>query len=110
MPGGRHQIGIPADFNSESVAGFLSECLAGFLGIRTVRFFHAKVACVITDVPAGLAVQYLWDHRMERSRSASKAKSARENVPSVRLDLSKTGMYRAMSFSLTSHARLSADP
>jgi hypothetical protein len=34
MPGGRHQIGIPAGFNSESVAGFLSECLAGFLGIR----------------------------------------------------------------------------
>ncbi len=34
MPGGRHQIGIPAGFKSESVAGFLSECLAGFLGIR----------------------------------------------------------------------------
>jgi hypothetical protein len=33
MPGGRHQIGIPAGFNSESVAGFLSECLAGFLGM-----------------------------------------------------------------------------
>ena len=37
MPGGRHQIGIPAGFNSESVAGFLSECLAGFLGIRNNR-------------------------------------------------------------------------
>jgi hypothetical protein len=36
MPGGRHQIGIPAGFNSESVAGFLSECLADFLGIRTL--------------------------------------------------------------------------
>ena len=35
MPGGRHQIGIPAGFISESVAGFLSECLAGFLGIRS---------------------------------------------------------------------------
>jgi hypothetical protein len=34
MPGGRHQIGIPAGFNSESVAGFLSECLAGFIGNR----------------------------------------------------------------------------
>ena len=34
MPGGRHQIGIPAGFKSESVAGFLSECLAGFVGIR----------------------------------------------------------------------------
>jgi hypothetical protein len=42
MPGGRHQIGIPAGFNSESVAGFLSECLAGFLGIRTdVPFLSA---------------------------------------------------------------------
>jgi hypothetical protein len=29
MPGGRHQIGIPA--------GFLSECLAGFLGIARSR-------------------------------------------------------------------------
>ena len=34
-PGGRHQIGTPAGFKSESVAGFLLECLAGFLGIRT---------------------------------------------------------------------------
>jgi hypothetical protein len=35
MPGGRHQIGIPAGFKSESVAGFLLECLAGFIGIRS---------------------------------------------------------------------------
>jgi hypothetical protein len=34
-PGGRHQIGTPAGFKSESVAGFLLECLAGFLGIRS---------------------------------------------------------------------------
>ena len=33
-PSGRHQIGIPAGFKSESVAGFLLECLAGFIGIR----------------------------------------------------------------------------
>ena len=33
-PGGRHQIGIPAGFKSESVAGFLLECMAGFVGIR----------------------------------------------------------------------------
>ena len=32
--GGRHQIGIPAGFKSESVAGFLLECVAGFVGIR----------------------------------------------------------------------------
>lgn len=33
--GGRHQIGTPAAFKSESVAGFLLECLAGFVGIRS---------------------------------------------------------------------------
>ncbi len=33
-PSGRHQIGIPAGFKSESVAGFLLECVAGFVGIR----------------------------------------------------------------------------
>ncbi len=33
-PGGRHQIGTPAGFKSESVAGFLLECAAGFVGIR----------------------------------------------------------------------------
>ena len=38
-PGGRHQIGIPAGFKSESVAGFLLECVAGFVGIRR---FQAK--------------------------------------------------------------------
>jgi hypothetical protein len=42
--------------------------------------------------------------------SGAKAESARENVPSVRLDLSKTGMCGVMSFSLTSQARLSAEP
>ena len=34
--GGRHQIGIPAGFKSESVAGFLLELVAGFVGIRTL--------------------------------------------------------------------------
>ena len=33
-PGGRHQIGTPAGFKSELVAGFLLECPAGFVGIR----------------------------------------------------------------------------
>jgi hypothetical protein len=46
MPGGRHQIGIPAGFNSESVAGFLSECLAGFLGIRML--IAASVPLVVS--------------------------------------------------------------
>jgi hypothetical protein len=35
-PSGRHQIGIPAGFKSESVAGFLLECVAGFVGIRNL--------------------------------------------------------------------------
>jgi hypothetical protein len=33
--GGRHQIGTLAGFRSEQVAGFLLECMAGFVGIRT---------------------------------------------------------------------------
>jgi len=33
--GGRHQIGTLAGFKSEQVAGFLLECMAGFVGIRT---------------------------------------------------------------------------
>jgi hypothetical protein len=32
--GGRHQIGTLAGFKSESVAGFILECMAGFVGIR----------------------------------------------------------------------------
>jgi hypothetical protein len=32
--GGRHQIGAPAGFGSEQVAGFRLECMAGFVGIR----------------------------------------------------------------------------
>ena len=35
--GGRHQIGTLAGFRSEQVAGFLLECMAGFVGIRTPR-------------------------------------------------------------------------
>ena len=33
--GGRFQIGTLAGFKSEQVAGFLLECMAGFVGIRT---------------------------------------------------------------------------
>jgi hypothetical protein len=32
--GGRHQIGTLAGFGSEQVAGFILECMAGFVGIR----------------------------------------------------------------------------
>jgi hypothetical protein len=31
---GRLQIGTPAGFRSEQVAGFVLECMAGFVGIR----------------------------------------------------------------------------
>jgi hypothetical protein len=34
--GGRHQIGTPAGFGSEQVAGFRLECMAGFVGIRSL--------------------------------------------------------------------------
>jgi hypothetical protein len=33
--GGRLQIGTVAGFGSEQVAGFILECMAGFVGIRT---------------------------------------------------------------------------
>jgi hypothetical protein len=42
-PDGRHQIGIPAGFKSESVAGFLLECVAGFVGIRTYCMGGARI-------------------------------------------------------------------
>ena len=35
--GSRHQIGTLAGFRSEQVAGFLLECMAGFVGIRRRR-------------------------------------------------------------------------
>jgi hypothetical protein len=35
--GGRHQIGTLAGFRSEQVAGFILECMAGFVGIRSQR-------------------------------------------------------------------------
>jgi hypothetical protein len=38
--GGRHQIGTPAGFGSEQVAGFRLECMAGFVGIRTRQPSH----------------------------------------------------------------------
>ena len=41
--GGRHQIGIPAGFRSESVAGFLLECVAGFVGIRSRKLVYSPL-------------------------------------------------------------------
>lgn len=48
--GGRHQIGTLAGFKSEQVAGFLLECMAGFVGIRKLGLdSHANI-----NFPAGL--------------------------------------------------------
>jgi hypothetical protein len=38
--GGRYQIGTPAGFGSELVAGFILECMAGFVGIRNCLRSH----------------------------------------------------------------------
>jgi hypothetical protein len=40
--GGRHQIGMLAGFRSEWVAGFVLECMAGFVGIRKLTAGEAK--------------------------------------------------------------------
>jgi hypothetical protein len=40
--GGRHQIGTPAGFGSEQVAGFTLECMAGFVGIRNLAHTARK--------------------------------------------------------------------
>ena len=52
-PGGRHQIGTPAGFKSELVAGFLLECLAGFLGIRSSASTHARLTLLWPIFGAG---------------------------------------------------------
>ena len=55
--GGRHQIGTMAGFRSEQVAGFLLECMAGFVGIRRliidVTYSHLALfegACEASNV------------------------------------------------------------
>jgi hypothetical protein len=40
-PGGRLQIGTVAGFKSERVAGFNLECMAGFVGIRSMAAVSA---------------------------------------------------------------------
>jgi hypothetical protein len=56
-PGGRHQIGIPAGFKSESVAGFLLESVADIIGIRILsKHRHsgsAQALCFWTTSTAG---------------------------------------------------------
>jgi hypothetical protein len=50
--GGRHQIGTLAGFKSESVAGFILECLAGFVGIRTVDMWTTRPQASPTRIVA----------------------------------------------------------
>jgi hypothetical protein len=42
--GGRHQIGTLAGFGSEQVAGFILECMAGFVGTRTPALRPRNIA------------------------------------------------------------------
>jgi hypothetical protein len=42
-PGGRHQMGTPAGFKSETVADFRLECVAGFVGIRNPLSYTRKL-------------------------------------------------------------------
>ena len=44
--GGRHQIGTLAGFKSEQVAGFLLECMAGFVGIRRLGRLRQRAAFI----------------------------------------------------------------
>jgi len=55
--GGRHQIGTLAGFKSEQVAGFLLECMAGFVGIRKpllvmnlIKWAHLSVLPIILRI------------------------------------------------------------
>jgi hypothetical protein len=52
--GGRHHIGIPSGFKSEQAAGFLLECIAGFVGMRIMGGKHElqKISCDL-DVGCG---------------------------------------------------------
>jgi hypothetical protein len=62
-PHGRLEIGIMAGFRSVQMAGFILECLAGFVGIRTVgRFGKQDFAYLPEDdvyrCPAGERLRY----------------------------------------------------
>ena len=56
---------------------------------------------VVSNLPCGHAYT---------SRSVSKIKSARDRVPSLRLDLSITGICGMILLSFTSQPRLAAEP
>jgi hypothetical protein len=49
--GGRHQIGTPAGFGSEQVAGFTLECMAGFVGRNLGRKMAAAVPILGSGAP-----------------------------------------------------------
>ena len=51
--GGRHQIGTLAGFGSEQVAGFILECMAGFVGIRTLDHVERSIGDLKAPVAKG---------------------------------------------------------
>jgi hypothetical protein len=53
--GGRHQIGTLAGFKSEQVAGFLLECMAGFVGIRSLSEWPLPTLLRRSDRPQEMA-------------------------------------------------------
>ena len=59
-PGGRHQIGTPAGFKSESVAGFLLECPAGFVGIHTCSRLRSSSWFGASSVAVRKAPDFRW--------------------------------------------------
>ena len=49
QPGCRHHVGNLAGFKSERVAGFRLECMAGFVGIRSLPMNKViiRLVCVV---------------------------------------------------------------
>jgi hypothetical protein len=106
-------VEIPRDLAGKSVRAALSFELADI----AIQFAGALESCALgCDAASGNGVCASELNKLfvrgacVTVTSVSKTKSWRENVPSVRFDLSKTGMCGAISLRLTSQARLSAEP
>ena len=87
--GGRHQIGTLAGFKSEQGAGFLLECMAGFVGIRTpegrakwtLRLLESKVVELnivdhASDNTIGRVLKKMSSSLILRSNGSSRRKQA----------------------------------